>query len=263
MKKILRTDYVDSYWDQRWRAAGVDQEVFKNLDIYPVKYSEQIAQESTSILEAGCGTGRLYFHYRNQGKDIEGLEYSHVAVDLIKKIDPSADIIQGSITELPYEDARFDAVLAFGLYHSIEDEKAIQKAFLETARVLKQGGKLVFSVRLDNLENRLLENIFRRRSNGKTFDQFHKWQFSEKDIEKLLKDAGMIWERAFYARNVSFLFKFDFFRSKHLKKNAFDESQARSGGFKLNKAGAFLDRILHSCFPKNFSNVIVVIAQKL
>ena len=70
-------------------------------------------------------------------------------------------------------------------------------------------------------------------------------------------------EEAFYARNVSFLFKFDLFRVKGLKKNNFNEQQARSKGFELNFFGKYLDKFLNKFFPSQFSNIIIVIAKKI
>lgn len=65
-----------------------------------------------------------------------------------------------------------------------------------------------------------------------------------------------------YVRNVSVLFKFEFFKAKDMKKNNFNESKARSEGFKLNLLGRIIDKFLHKKFPKYFSNLMVVIATK-
>ena len=94
-------------------------------------------------------------------------------------------MIQGSITNLPYENNSFNAVLAFGLYHNIEDLGALQKSFEETYRVLEKGGRLVASVRFDSFENNMIENIVNKRATGKTFNEFHRWHFSLKDIKNL------------------------------------------------------------------------------
>ena len=64
------------------------------------------------------------------------------------------------------------------------------------------------------------------------------------------------------SRNVSFLFKFDIFRTNALKSSNFSESKARSEGFELNAFGKFLDNFLHKFFPKQFSNLLVIIATK-
>ena len=261
MRKVFRDKDNSDYWDNRWASSGVDEDGFNNKNIYPIKYAELAINKGDTILEAGCGAGRVYFHYKNEGFDIKGIEYSKNAVENILKKDSDAEVIEGSITELPYEDNSFDTILAFGLYHNIEDENELQKAFNETYRVLKKGGQLVTSVRFDSLENNIVEKIMKKRANGKDFNKFHRLHFSLNDMKSYL-GPNMIIEKVYKARNVSFLFKYDFFRAKNLKKSSFSESKARSGGFELNFLGSILDKILHGLFPNLFSNLLVIIARK-
>lgn len=115
MKKIFRDDFVDEYWEKIWESAGVDESKFINMNIYPIKYSEMVIDSSKDILEAGCGNGRLLFHYKNSGKNIKGIDYSQNAINNILKKDSSINVVQGSITELPYTNESFDCIMAFGL----------------------------------------------------------------------------------------------------------------------------------------------------
>lgn len=263
MRKVFRNKSNTLYWDQRWRSVGVDKNAFQNLDMYPIKYAEMAAEGSQRMLDIGCGAGRLYFHYQAAGKDMEGIESSPVAVENIKQHDPRAKVLSGSVTEMPYDDGTFDAAFAFGVYHNIEGEEALGKAFAETARVLKPNGRLAASVRCDNLENRLLERIKKNRMPaGTECTEFHKWQFSLRVLHGLLSCHGLEVYRAYYARNISFLFQFDVFRDRALKSSVFEESDARSKGFQLNRVGKLLDAFLHTCFPRQFSNVLVVLARK-
>jgi hypothetical protein len=128
--------------------------------------------------------------------------------------------------------------------------------------VIKPGGKLVFSVRCDSLENRLIESIRRRRSDDTGERAFHKLHFKESDIRYFMLLNGMDVHDIEYARNVSFLFKFDALRALHMRGDRFDESVARSSGFQLNSVGSALDILLDGFFPKMFSNVLVVTAEK-
>lgn len=261
MRKVYRDKNNSDYWENRWANSGVDEDGFNNLNIYPIKYAELAINKEDKILEAGCGAGRVYFHYNKQGFDIKGIEYSKIAVENILKKDSTAEVIEGSITDLPYADNSFNTILAFGLYHNIEDKKELQKSFDETNRVLSKGGQLVASVRFDSLENNIVENIMKKRANGKPFNKFHRCHFSLDDMKGFL-GAGMEIEKVFYARNVSFLFKYDFFRKKDLKTSNFSEAKARSGGFELNLFGTVLDNFLHGIFPTLFSNLLVIIARK-
>ena len=262
MKKIYRYEFVDDYWEKRWGNSEVDSDKFVNMNIYPIKYAEMVVGNSNNILEAGCGNGRVLFHYKRQGKDIKGIDYSINAINNIKEKDPDLDIIQGSILDLPYDDESFDCVLAFGLYHGIEEEKDLHRAFKETVRVMKPNAKIVFSVRANSLENDILEYFVRSKNKDKVFNKFHKWQFDEQDIKYFAQMNGLKIQELFYVQNVSVLFKFNIFKNKTMKKGKFDEAMARSDGFKLNFLGRTIDRVLHKRFPKYFSNLIVIIAEK-
>jgi len=262
MRIIYRDTDNKDYWENRWSQSGVDSSDFADLSIYPIKYAEMVVHDSTNILEAGCGSGMLYFHYKNMQKQIQGVDNSKTAVANILKADPQANVREGDICNLPYEDGSFDAVLAFGLFHNLPEVGLIEKAFEETARVMKSGGRLVASVRYDSLENRLIERIVRHRSGGKEYNSFHRVHFTLEEVREFLVKKNMVIEKFFYARNVSFLFKFDFFRSKDMKSDSFSEQTARSRGFTLNFMGRNIDRFLHRFFTKLFSNLLVVIARK-
>jgi SAM-dependent methyltransferase len=264
LRKIYRFKDNKNYWNERWEKSGVDIGKFKNLDIYPIKYTNLVVDnKNQKILEAGCGAGRLFFHYKNLGYDIEGIEYSKIAVENIIKADKSAKVIQGNVCNMPYNDNSFDVLLALGLYHNFEDGNILNEAIKESSRVLKRGGKILASVRVDNFENNLIEFIVKMQNKDKKFNKFHKAQFNKKDIEKLFKKYFLEIEEVYYARNVSFLFKFDIFRKKELKKNNFKEQEARSSGFSLNYIGNIIDKTLHKFFPKQFSNIMVVVAKKV
>ncbi|MDP3265875.1 MAG: class I SAM-dependent methyltransferase [Sulfuricurvum sp.] len=264
MRKVYRALENSDYWNQRWSDSGVDSAKFENMDIYPIKYTQMvIGDKEHKILEAGCGAGRVFFHYKHLGYKISGLEYSPIAVENIKKQDTEADVIEGSVCNMPYKDGEFDTLLALGLYHNFEDEQMLEDSVKESARVLKTGGRILASVRADNIENRLTEYIVQKQNPNKVFDKFHKLQFSLDDIKALFGKNSLEIEDAFYARNVSFLFKFDLLRSKALKKNSFNEQQARSKGFQLNIVGKALDKFLNKFFPSQFSNIIIVIAKKV
>jgi SAM-dependent methyltransferase len=191
-----------------------------------------------------------------------GIDFSTTAIEHIQSIDPQANVAVADVRDLPFSDEQFEAVLAFGLFHNFQKPQDLVDAFSETIRVLETGGKMVLSVRCDSLENHLIEHITNRRSDQNGKQTFHKLHFTEADIQYFLESNGMQITDLEYARNVSFLFKFNTLRVSHLKEGRFDESVARAKGFQLNSIGNALDTLLHRLFPKQFSNVIVVTAEK-
>lgn len=265
MRKVLRFKDNSDYWDERWASSGVDDNKFEKLDFYPIKQCEYFFKnyaKEESILEIGSGAGRLFFHYKNLGYDISGIEYSEIAVENIQNKMKNNDVICGSVVNLPYSTATFDYAIAMGLYHNLENSEDLENAFRETSRVLKVDGKLLFSVRFDSLENNIVEEIIKKRNPDKKFDKFHRMHFDMRGIEYYLKKNNLKLLSAEYVRNVSFLFKYDFFRNAQMKSGNFNEKDARSKGFELNAFGNFLDRVLHYAFPKYFSNLLVITAQK-
>jgi ubiquinone/menaquinone biosynthesis C-methylase UbiE len=221
---------------------------------------------SINILEAGCGSGRVYFHYKKQGENIKAFDYSKVAVDNILKAVPDADVVHADITNMPYDDESFNVLLALGVFHGIEDMDTILKGLHECKRVLTGNGNLLFSVRLNSLENDIIDHrtktIYTQKYGPTAFDSFHKWQFDPDDVTAMCDKAGLKIEKMQYVRNVSFLFKWEFFKNKKYKSKVFNEYKARSTGFKLNVLGSIIDKLLHKFIPRHFSNTIVITATK-
>lgn len=86
------------------------------------------------ILDAGCGEGVLVEKYARQGWTITGVDKNYA----------SAYVQEGSITELPFEAATLDTVMALDvLEHLYYNEQG--KALEEIRRVLKPGGLVIFS----------------------------------------------------------------------------------------------------------------------
>jgi ubiquinone/menaquinone biosynthesis C-methylase UbiE len=99
------------------------------------------------ILDAGCGIGgssRLLaekFKCRVMGIDLApGFVETAKVITQWYKLDPSICYEQGSILDLPFEDASFDGVLCQHILMNIQDK---EKALKEFYRVLKPGGKLI------------------------------------------------------------------------------------------------------------------------
>ena len=103
---------------------------------------KQIPQGSL-VLDAGCGGGSLMLKMASLGYGVNGVEASSGFVAKVsKKIEAGGfgervSIRQGSVTEIPFPDGRFDALVSGEvLEHVPEDDKAVR----EFCRVLKKGG---------------------------------------------------------------------------------------------------------------------------
>ena len=89
-------------------------------------------------LEVGCGTGLILRDTHTVAAHATGLDLSHGMLQLARKRNLS--VLQGSATDLPFEDNCFDLVYSFKVLAHVPD---LPKALEEMARVTRPGGKLV------------------------------------------------------------------------------------------------------------------------
>jgi SAM-dependent methyltransferase len=96
------------------------------------------------LLDAGCGTGGLIKALRAAGPDwrITGLDFMPLACSLSRER-TGAEIIEGSITALPFADASFDAIVSADVVCQVDDGAV---AIAEFARCVRPGGVVLVNV---------------------------------------------------------------------------------------------------------------------
>lgn len=106
--------------------------------------------ETDKILDIGCGGGKNLERFAKQiGKDgcVVGIDYSEVSVekstDLNKQAidDGKVKVLQGSVSEMPFEDESFDIVTGFETIYFWPD---FINDLKEVNRVLKKDGLVFF-----------------------------------------------------------------------------------------------------------------------
>lgn len=95
-----------------------------------------------SVLEAGCGSGRLFRTLRRAGFDKRyvGMEVADWIVAECRRRHPDVEWIEGSAYAIPAPDGAFDACFSYGVLESMVYP---DKALAEMLRVLRPGGRLV------------------------------------------------------------------------------------------------------------------------
>ena len=262
MRVTYRNSSNKDYWNKRWTSIPADNSM-NNLNAYPLKYAEMIIQENDGpILEAGCGMGRILRYYHERDYDIVGIDFVDIAIAKLKEIDPTLRVEIGNITKLRFQDGQFKYVLAFGLYHNLENE--LENAIAETYRILQNGGWVCASFRADNLQTRLTDWLADRRNKSQRDNKplfFHKMNLSRNELSSLFIRFGFLVENIYPVENMPILYKFPFFRAK--AHNVFDESKARQEGYRLSKLGRAIQNFLMRFFPDQFCNLYVIIARKI
>jgi ubiquinone/menaquinone biosynthesis C-methylase UbiE len=154
--------------------AAADEEHFPStIDprIYHVKLIREHLGSLTGkrVLDIGCGKGRFLRVFREQepGAEYWGLDLSE---EMLRFVPPEIHTRRGSMTELPFEDAFFDAAYATeSLEHAVE----IGRAVAEMCRVVKPGGRIA-----------IIDKNAAARGRLKT-PEWEKW-FGRKELERLL-----------------------------------------------------------------------------
>jgi SAM-dependent methyltransferase len=96
------------------------------------------------VLDAGCGTGGLIKSLRstNAAWQITGLDFMPLACELARAR-TGAEVVQGSVTALPFPNGAFDAVVSADVLCQIEDGG---QALREFARCVRPGGAVLVNV---------------------------------------------------------------------------------------------------------------------
>ena len=142
------------------------------------------------ILDAGCGTGAMLSHLRHYG-EVVGVDVSSEAIRLATTRGvEGCRLVQGSLTDLPFDDATFELITSFDVISHIAEHGS---AFSELSRVLKRSGRLVANFPAYNplrSEHDLAVHIQRR--------------YTRANVAQEAKRAGLTVERVAYVNTLLF-----------------------------------------------------------
>ena len=138
------------------------------------------------ILDIGCGGGVNVERFLQMTENkVYGLDYSEIAVEKSTKLNQDAidegrcEVIQGSVSELPFEDNTFDIVTGFETVYFWPDFVNDCK---EVRRVLKDDGIMfICNVAIPNEEDERQKELI---------DLLDMKIFSEDEFDEYLREAG-------------------------------------------------------------------------
>jgi ubiquinone/menaquinone biosynthesis C-methylase UbiE len=130
--RLDNRSYYDDFasWYERERGRGYHQ----MLDDLEVGLVERYGR-GADVLEAGCGTGLILQRIAGFAASARGVDLSGGM--LARAHARGLDVVQGSVTALPYAAESFDLVCSFKVLAHVAD---IRGALSEMARVTRPGG---------------------------------------------------------------------------------------------------------------------------
>jgi SAM-dependent methyltransferase len=120
----------DQHWWYRGRRRIIDR-LMRSFELAP----------GAQILDAGCGSGRNMVDLARLGA-VTGVEIADASVERARGRDVG-EVVQCSITELPFADGRFDVAVCLDVIEHVEEELV---ALREMHRVVRPGGWLLITV---------------------------------------------------------------------------------------------------------------------
>jgi SAM-dependent methyltransferase len=151
--------------------------------IYVMMAGELDLRTDDDLLDVGCGSAGLLKHHAAHVRHVAGLDASEVQVGMARKrladrlAAGTAEVVLGDAAALPWEDARFSVVTAYGCLEFVPDPP---KALGEMHRVLRPGGRAVVTLGLPSDEASL----------SGTSNEWGFWRWSEADARRLMEEAG-------------------------------------------------------------------------
>lgn len=140
--------------------------------------------ESDDVLDVGCGTGALTREVAKCAGSTTGFDLSESMLGVARQVCPTVTFQQGNVTELPFDDSTFDAVVSAFMLMFVPDPKL---AISDMQRALRPGGRIAAGIwqGLDNnpVYDALVEST-REVVDDKSADSMA-WPFTMGDIGKL------------------------------------------------------------------------------
>ena len=145
MKRDSRPHELTEFWE----AVFIEKELMWGLE---PTLSARLACEHFArmgvedVLIPGIGYGRNAKPFLEHGMSVTGIEISGTAIALARAhLGLEIPIHHGSVTDMPFDDLRYDGIFCFGLVYLL-DAEGRAKLIRDCYRQLRPGGHMIFTV---------------------------------------------------------------------------------------------------------------------
>jgi SAM-dependent methyltransferase len=156
-------DYYDAFavgYD-----VGRDGGYHRLIDEQATELVRRVGQ-GKDVLEVGCGTGLILQQVAQFARSATGMDLSPGMLERARE--RGLEVVEGSATELPFDDASFDVAYSFKVLAHVP---AFEQALAEMARVVRPGGYIVFDAYNRQSLRYLVKRLFGPRSTSSSFDE--------------------------------------------------------------------------------------------
>lgn len=135
---------MPEFWDVAFKNK---QEMWGMNPAKSAELTKEIFVENSvkDILIPGIGYGRNAQLFIESGMTVTGIEISKTAIELAKKHNGTVmTIFQGSVTEMPFNNKKYDGVFCYALIHLLDTEER-KKLIQDCYNQLTENGFMVFT----------------------------------------------------------------------------------------------------------------------
>jgi ubiquinone/menaquinone biosynthesis C-methylase UbiE len=108
------------------------------------------------MLDIGCGAGFMIDRARDVFDEIHGVDPTRAMLDQVDLSGGNVTLHEGVAESLPFDDASFDLVTAYSVFHHLADHRPV---LAEAARVLRRGGVLYIDLEPNQAFWRAIERV--------------------------------------------------------------------------------------------------------
>lgn len=143
------------YWS---KITSKPRPIYQELFRAEAEYLAAHIMPGSSVLDIGCGDGRIIKYILPVTKDVIGLDIDPNAINLAKHKfadEPNLRLIEGDVFKLPFSTESFDVITLMLTLVNLGDRKA--DALKEMKRVMKSTGKIIISVYSEDAWNHRIQ----------------------------------------------------------------------------------------------------------
>jgi len=130
-----------------WESSFIDKQTmwgFESTDSAILTKDFFLKKNVRDILIPGIGYGRNAKVFIENGIDVTGIEISKTAIDLASQNGLNIPIFHGSVTDMPFDDKRYDGIFSHALIHLLNHQE--RETFIRDCyHQLKPNGYMIFT----------------------------------------------------------------------------------------------------------------------
>ncbi|HEY6540567.1 MAG TPA: class I SAM-dependent methyltransferase [Ktedonobacteraceae bacterium] len=129
-------------WASTYENSRLQRVFFDQIHQTTLALATGIVHHPTSVLDVGCGTGKLVRRARVFWPEAQftGVDPANGMIEVAKRLTPNATFFTGMAEALPLQDASVDLALSTTSFHHWQDQAA---GIREIARILRPGGYFI------------------------------------------------------------------------------------------------------------------------